>query len=173
MPGHIPRILLAGRTQTERKRRRAGIRLWDYSITSKTKARYEAAVARILPHLEAQKSLDDLDGILCDWIEWQWSRGESLGVIGDCLSGLHFFWPDLKGQLRQAWRMFKNWRRVESPIRAPPLTAPLAQAFVARAVYEGELATAALIALGFHTLLRTGELWHCASKILNLPPNVG
>ena len=83
MPGSVPRILLAGRTRADRKRRRAGIRLRDYSITNKTRERYEAAVGLLLPHLEAQPSLADLDGVLCDWIEWQWSRGESLGVIGD------------------------------------------------------------------------------------------
>ena len=158
MPGSVPRILLAGRTRADRKRRRAGIRLRDYSITNKTRERYEAAVGLLLPHLEAQPSLADLDGVLCDWIEWQWSRGESLGVIGDTLSGLHFFWPEIRGRLREAWRMFKNWRRVESPVRAPPLTVQLAQAFIAKAVCAGDVAVAALIALGFHALLRTGEL---------------
>eukprot|EP00435_Cladocopium_sp_Y103_P056067 s676_g18.t1 len=158
MPASLPRILLAGRSRADRKRRRAGIRLRDFSITEKTRQRYEAAVARLLPHLEAQLNLYDLDGILSDWIEWQWVRGEPLTLIADALSGLHFFWPEIKGHLRHAWRLFKNWRRVETPARAPPLTRVLACAFVAKAVDAGRIALATLVALGYHALLRTGEL---------------
>lgn len=32
---------------------------------------------RILPFLEQQGALTDIDGITCDWIELQWSKGES------------------------------------------------------------------------------------------------
>eukprot|EP00435_Cladocopium_sp_Y103_P045333 s2195_g13.t1 len=158
MPMRVPRVLLAGRTKAERQKRRAGIRLRDYTITEKTRARYEAAVAHILPHLESQPDLGDLDGILSDWVELQWVRGEPLTLIADCLSGLHFFWPEIRGSLKQAWRLFKSWRRVETPARAPPLTISLACAFVAKAVDAGKLPLAALLALGFHALLRTGEL---------------
>ena len=158
MPASLPRILLAGRTRADRQRRRAGIRLRDFTITEKTRKRYEVAIAHILPHLEAQESLHDLDGVLSDWIEWQWVRGESLSLIADGLSGLHFFWPEIRGQLRQAWRLFKSWRRVETPARAPPLTLQLARAFVAKAVDAGKIALGTLVAIGFHGLLRTGEL---------------
>lgn len=156
--GHLPRVMLAGRNNADRRRKRAGIRLRDFTISQKTKERYESAVARVLPFLEAQPNLDDLDSILVEWIEVQWARGEPLTYIADCLSGLHFLWPDLRGLLRQAWRLFKSWRRIETPSRAPPMTVALAQAFVARAVAQHNLAFAALIAIGFHGLLRTGEL---------------
>ena len=158
MPAAQPRILLAGRTRADRRRNRAGIRLRDYTITEQTKRRYEKAVAQILPYLEAQKNLLDLDGILADWVELQWVKGESFTLIADLLSGLHFYWPELRGQLRHSWRLFKSWRRVETPSRAPPLTCDLACAFTAKAVAAGNLSLAALIAIGFHGLLRTGEL---------------
>eukprot|EP00435_Cladocopium_sp_Y103_P031029 s3055_g7.t2 len=146
------------KTTADRKRRRAGIRLRDYTIAAKTRIRYESAVARVLPFLEAQPSLHDLDGVLTDWIELQWTKGEPLTYIADALSGLHFFWPEVRGLLRQAWRTFRSWRRIEAPCRAPPLTLALARAFVAKAVADNCLALATLIALGFHGLLRTGEL---------------
>eukprot|EP00435_Cladocopium_sp_Y103_P000532 s2010_g1.t1 len=146
------------RSRADRQRKRAGIRLRDFAITERTRLRYESAVACILPHLEAQENLFDLDGILCDWIEWQWARGESLTLIADGLSGLHFFWPEVRGQLKLAWRLFRSWRRVEAPARAPPLTIQLACAFLAKAVDAGQLGLASLIGLGFHALLRTGEL---------------
>lgn len=94
----------------------------------------------------------------CDWIEAQWARGGSVNFIADALSGLHFYWPKLRGQLRTAWRLFKQWRRVEAPSRAPPITVVLVRAIVCRAVEREELDFAVLIALGFHALLRTGEL---------------
>ena len=158
MPRAGPRVLLAGKTAAERRERRAGYKLRDFSITSKTRSRYEHAVGRLVPFLEAQRSLDHLDDIICEWIEWQWSKGESVNFIADTLSGLHFFWPQLRGILREAWRLFKHWRRVEAPSRAPPLTVLLVKAIVCRAVQKGDLTFAALIALAYHALLRTGEI---------------
>lgn len=154
----LPRVLLAGRARRQRLRNRAGIRLRDFSFAAKTRARSEAAVARLLPFMEAQPNLCDLDGLLCDWMEQQWARGELLGHIADALSGLHHFWPEMKGRLREAWRLFKNWRRIEVPSRAPPITAVLVRAFVTKAFDDHNLALSTLIAIGFHCLLRTGEL---------------
>ena len=105
MVQRLPRIVLAARTQDERRRRRAGIRLRDFSTTKKTRERYEVAVGRLLPYLEAQKDLSNLDFVLADYIEYQWAKGESLHHIADGLSGLHFFLPELRGLLRQSWRM--------------------------------------------------------------------
>lgn len=158
MGRHLPRVLLAAKSQRERRRRRAGIRLRDYSITEKTRLRYEKAVARLLPFLESHQDLSDIDAILCDYIELQWSQGESLYFISDGLSGLHFYWPEIRGHLRNAWRCFKTWRRIEAPARAPPLTVMLVRAMISRAVHLNHLSFACLLALGFHGLLRTGEL---------------
>lgn len=168
MPRHLPRVVLAARTREGRQQQRKGIRLRDFTITSKTRLRYESAVGRILPFLESQESLQDMDGIVGDFMELQWSRGESVGWIADVLSGLHFFWPELRGMLRQSWRLFRQWRRVEAPQRAPPLTLLIVQAVVARAVERADLTFAALFALGFHCLLRTGELLAVQYKDLEL-----
>ena len=155
MPRTIPRVVLAGKTQRARQKQRARIRLRDFTIANKTKLRYESAVARILPFLEQHSDLRDLDYIVCEWIELQWARGESIGWIADTLSGLHFFWPEIKGLLRQSWRMFRSWRRVEAPQRAPPMIVNVAKAIIGRAVELGEMAFACLIGLGFHCMLRT------------------
>ena len=146
MPRHVPRVLLAGQTQRERQNRRWGIRLRDFTITQKTKERYEKAVANLLPFLEEQPG------------QLAWARGDPVNAIADALSGLHHFWPAIRGQLRQSWRLFKSWRRVESPVRAAPLTVDLVRAFIARAIDCNQLAFATLVGLGFHCLLRTGEL---------------
>ena len=91
-------------------------------------------------------------------MELQWSRGEAVGYIADVLSGLHFSMPELRGTLRHSWRLFRQWRRVEAPQRAPPLTVWIVKAVIARALEIDQLAFAALFAVGYHCLLRTGEL---------------
>lgn len=156
----VPRVVPAGRTERDRRRHRAGTNLRDFTITEQTRQRYRKAVLRLLPYLEANTSPSpgSLDETICEWIEMQWVRGTPLSYIADSLSGLHHYWPQLKGNLRECWRLFKSWRRIEAPCRAPPLTGVLARAFIARAVEQGQLALGTLLALGFHGLLRTGEL---------------
>lgn len=168
-----PRVLLAGKSQAERRRLRAGIRLRDYTITEKTRARYSAAVSKLLPFLEAQPELSQLDSVISEWIELEWVRGTPLCHIADALSGLHHFWPEIKGKLREAWRLFKSWRRIEQPSRAPPITAVLVRAFVGKAVLSNQLAFATLLALGFHGLLRTGELLNLQFRDLEINPTCG
>lgn len=146
MSVRTPRLILAGKTQKERRQRRRGIRLKDFSVTEKTRLRYLSAVAKVLPVLESCPCFRDYDIWLCEWIEQQWARGEPLCYISDALSGLHFYMPECKGTLRQAWRMFKDWRKVEAPTRAPPITSLLVRAIVARAVQKNQLAFATLVA---------------------------
>lgn len=153
-----PRVVPAGRATAARQRNRAGIRLRDFTITEQTRQRYYTAVRRLLPYLEEQPDLTNLDEVICEWIELEWVKGAPLSYIADSLSGLHHYWPQLKGNLRECWRLFKSWRRIEAPNRAPPLTAQLARAFIACAVESDQLALAVLLAIGFHGLLRTGEL---------------
>eukprot|EP00435_Cladocopium_sp_Y103_P009201 s976_g2.t1 len=150
-------VRILRRTRAERCKRRKGISLKAFTIAEKTRKRYEVAVGLILPFLE-QHGLENCDDLICEWIELQWARGESVSVIADCFSGLHYFLPYLKGTLKQAWRLFKSWRRVETPCRAAPITVLLVKAMVARAVDLKDVAFATFLALGFHALLRSGEL---------------
>lgn len=168
-----PRILLAGKTQKERQQRRIGLRLQDFSIAEKTRLRYRTAVARVLPTLESCPSFQDYDIYLCEWIEAQWARGEPLCHISDALSGLHFFMPETRGKLKLAWRMFKDWRKIEAPARAPPITCVLVRAIVARAVHRNQLSFALLISLGFHALLRTGELLNLRYRDIEFSEHCG
>eukprot|EP00435_Cladocopium_sp_Y103_P054012 s1016_g17.t1 len=141
--------VLTGQALGHKSPTHASVRAWR---------RYESAVSLILPYLEQSGHPDSWDDVISDWVEAQWARGESVNLIADCLSGLHFFVPHLKGCLRQSWRLFKAWRRVETPNRAAPLTVTIAKAMVGRAVELEEIRFASLVALGFHALLRTGEL---------------
>ena len=117
-----------------------------------------SAVARVLPFVEQCNLPDELDQICEDWVEREWTRGTPLGLIGDALSGLHFFWPKVKGLLRGSWRLYRNWRKIEAPQRAPPLPWRTCRALVAILLDAESLSLAFLVALGFHAFLRTGEL---------------
>ena len=77
---------------------------------------------------------------------------------GDALCGLQHYWPQVKGELRGAWRLYRNWRRIEVPQRAPPLPRSIALALIGLFLKWEEPQMAFLVGLGFHTFLRTGEI---------------
>ena len=91
MKGRVPRVVLAGKSRADRRAKRAGIRLKDFTISSKTKARYEAAVARILPYLEQQSSLVEMDSLVVEWIEAQWISGEALTYVLEDVQALEAY----------------------------------------------------------------------------------
>ena len=157
-PAARQRWVRKGKTQQERRRARQGISLRSLGISSKTEHRYLTAVAKVLPILEPCTSLDLLDPLCEDWIEHEWVKGTPLGLIGDALSGLHFFWPQVKGWLKGSWKLYKNWRKIEVPQRAAPLPLSVCKALVGLLLETDQVSLAFLIALGFHTYLRTGEL---------------
>ena len=167
------RRIQKGRTQAERKAVRKGVSLRGAGISPLTEARYTSAMALALPFLEAASTLEDLDPICEDWIEYEWHRGTSLGSIGDCLCGLHYFWPQVKGYLKGSWKLYKNWRRLEIPQRAPPLPRLVARAFISRLLEWNEPEMAFLLALGFHTYLRTGEMLRLEFRDLLLDEDHG
>eukprot|EP00438_Fugacium_kawagutii_P022174 Skav235069 [mRNA] locus=scaffold3466:36062:45450:- [translate_table: standard] len=173
MPRTAPRVVLAGATARQRRASRQGISLRDLSITEKTRQRYLSALGRLLPFLEQHPDPRTYDSVICDWIEYQWARGEALTHIADSLSGLHFYWPALKGTLRQSWRMFRNWRRIEAPARAPPITPNIVAAMIVLAIERNQLAFGVLVAIGFHGLLRTGELLALQFQDIEFTPQCG
>ena len=145
-------------SNADRAAARRGVSLWNATIKLATLLRYQAAVRLVLPFLEGVRSFSEVDGALSDWIDLAWGQGLPLGTIGDALSGMQHLWPQCRRQLHHSWRLFRAWRKIEPPCRAPPLPARLASAFLAWCVFHGELALGVLVGLGFHCLLRTGEL---------------
>eukprot|EP00435_Cladocopium_sp_Y103_P073136 s379_g42.t1 len=112
----------------------------------------------------------DLDPLCEEWVEQQWIAGTPLGLIGDALCGLQHYWPQLKGELRGAWKLYHNWRRIEVPQRAPPLPRSIALALVGLFLHWEQPQMAFLLALGFHTFLRTGEMLNLEHRDVHLFP---
>ena len=76
-------------------------------------------------------SWESLDEQLADWVESQWREGESLGSVSDALCGLSFHLP---------------------------LPSFILWGLVGFSIHRDWPRMAALLALGFHAMLRTGEL---------------
>eukprot|EP00435_Cladocopium_sp_Y103_P016708 s1499_g4.t1 len=158
MPRAVRRPIRKGKSLADRLAARHGISLRGVGIKPKTEQRYNSAVSLLLPILEEASTMDDLDPLCEDWIECQWSTGTPLGIIGDALCAVHFYWPQVQGYLRGAWKLYRNWRRIEVPQRAPPLPRWICRALVGFFLDREQPEMAFLLALGFHTYLRTGEI---------------
>ena len=85
-------------------------------------------------------------------------------TIGDGLSALHFFQPWTRKQIPHSWKLFRTWRRIEVPARAPPLTLQLVRSMAAFELSNSNLEMACILLLGFHCLLWTGELLQVAAE---------
>lgn len=145
-------------TRKERKAARVGVNLAEAGISEKTRKGYLTALQRLMPALEGVSTPSQLDVAVAHWLENAWEDGETLYVVSNALCGLHFFEPLTKHCIPTAWRLFATWRKLEWPSRAPPLTASIVKSLANYALTHKDLFFAALLALGFFALLRTGEL---------------
>ena len=158
MPTAVRNFWPGQATRQQRQAARADIVLENVGVSPATQQRYLTAVQRmshLLPLVSTETSFDDL---VADWIQAEFEDGCPLYLVGDALSGIHHFEPFTKKKLPKSWRLYSIWRRYEVPCRAPPLTQDITLAMAGWCVVRGELVMAALILLGFHALLRTGEL---------------
>ena len=92
----------------------------------------------------------DMDEKVSDWIQASWEKGDSLHL--DTMSLGH------ASSCHSLGRYSLFWRKLESPNRAPPLTATIINAWVMCAISHLDLEFAAMLCLGFYGLLRTGEM---------------
>ena len=145
-------------TRTDRQRARKNIILEEVGITTSTLERYYTAVSRLLPSIDEVDTEVALDEAIAAWIQNEFEDGTPLHMIGDALSGLHHFEPYTRKKLPKSWRLFSIWRKYEVPFRAPPITQDIVLAMAGWCLSQSELTMAALLLLGFHCLLRTGEL---------------
>ena len=79
------------RSKVERRQERAGLRLEDLSITTKTRQIYYEGARALLPLVEKARDEADLDEKIAEWIQSQWERGATLYSINAALCGLQHF----------------------------------------------------------------------------------
>ena len=153
----MPPVVINRRTVQQRRLARRGLRLLDIAISTKTRKRYWSAMQKIAYLLDAASSSTHLDVLLASYIEDQWELGAGLSLVGDTLSAVHHYVLQTRHHLPQSWRLFRIWRKVEIPSRAPPLPALVVLAIAGKALEDGNLAFAIIMTLGFHCFLRTHE----------------
>eukprot|EP00435_Cladocopium_sp_Y103_P024907 s1976_g6.t1 len=173
-PGPRKPRLIAGRfSRAERIRQRSRIELEDAALTPKTLTRYYAALRKLLPFVEKACSEDSLDSWVCKWVRRMWKSGEPILTVGDGLSALHFYEPWTKRRIPHAWKLFSIWRRIEVPSRAPPLTWKLVESMAAYEWEHEHYEMATVLLLGFHCLLRKGELLSVTADDFSLGKRTG
>ena len=161
------------RTKAERVHERRNVLLWDAAITKNTQERYYIGLSRLLPQLTKCDTLIQIDEVAAEWIQTCWETGESLHIVNDALCGLHHYQPWTRGHLSTAWRLFKVWRKVEAPNRAPPITISIIYPMAMYALAHDNVVFASMLLLGFFGLLRTGELLQLRTADLLLGPTQG
>lgn len=160
-------------TRAQRQTARKDILLSDVGVTAATLERYYTAVQRMAPVLALASTEVAMDEAIADWIQREFERGCPLHLVGDALSGFHHFQPWTRRKLPKSWRLYSIWRRYEIPCRAPPITQDITLAMAGWCLLQGELTMSALLLLGFHALLRTGELLQIRAVDFMLDRDVG
>ena len=116
--------------------------------------------------LVVPNSATELDSIVSDYQEGLWTDGKGRTEGSNLLAALQDAQPHLKGKLKTSWRLMKTWVTHEVPNRASPLTLDLLHLLVGYALFKGQHMFALSLLLGFHGLLRTGELLNVKAKTL-------
>jgi hypothetical protein len=166
--------VLEGHNAADRaeKRRQLGT-LKSLTVQPVTRARYEQArndfyqwlrsENLILPH-----SAKQLDLVVSDYLEFLWAKGKGRTEGSNILAGLQDAQPHLKGNLKQSWRLMKAWVTHEVPNRAPPLSLDCLYVMVGYSLFKEWTTFALSLLLGFHGLLRTGELLSVRAKHISV-----
>ena len=155
---------LEGRDRaTRQEQRRALGPLRNLTVQPATRARYDKALEKFRDYLrsEGRRFPDDpqvLDFWLSHYIEVLWESGEGRALAADTIASIQDFRPAVKGRLSSSWRLMKTWSTTELPNRAPPLPQEALDILVGYSLFRDDPLFALSLLLGFHGLLRTGEL---------------
>eukprot|EP00435_Cladocopium_sp_Y103_P061990 s1215_g23.t1 len=119
--------------------------------------------------------------LMTDWIAQGtcWPGGEQGYTLPTALKSIERKRPPPspagyhRNRIPLSWRLFKVWRKIEAPNRAPPLTQQVVEAWILYAIDHRNLNFAAMLALGFFGLLRTGEFLQIRPVDLMIGPQSG
>lgn len=165
-PGGANRRAVVSREDRIKTRQQLG-KLRDMLISPNLKTRYERAVQRffLFERLSGEcfsKSTLDLDDGLASFIEHLWQEGEPRYWGEDTVSGFTKFVPALRGSFTVSWSLITAWQRNELPQRCVPIDLQTIKAFCGYAVHLGEPEFALTLAIGYHGILRTAEMYNIA-----------
>ena len=131
-------------------------------------SRYRRAVLVVLSFLTEARiqvsAWSELDSAVGIWLEYAYSEGEHKSLASDALAGLQHFVPQSVGLLKHSWKLAKVWQRLEPPVRVLPISPLLVLGFAGAALALGYMSEAALLLVGFDTMLRSGEMYSLRVK---------
>eukprot|EP00438_Fugacium_kawagutii_P023236 Skav223681 [mRNA] locus=scaffold3470:134573:139091:+ [translate_table: standard] len=162
--GPMPKRVLEAQSQEDRvKQRQALGTLRQLTVQPTTRRRYDAALAKFFDflkehHLVLPNNIAYMDNLACDYMEHLWASGAGRALAADSLASLQDHQPQLKGRLTGAWRLLRAWNQTEIPSRAPPMPLEVLDAMVGLALFRKEPLFGLSLLVGFHGLLRTGEI---------------
>ena len=178
MATKVKRTITDCRAVLRRDQRALLGRLRDRIINSKTQLQYERAVTRFFAFHRARRASPmctnswfdplHLDLALCSFIESLWDEGDSKNETIDCVSGVLHYLPQLKGKVPGSKRLLVAWGQVRIAGRASPLNTFFLAALAGKAVALNDRRLAVSLLLGFHCMLRTGELLKIRKMDLSL-----
>ena len=164
----------ANASDRARQRRNLGT-LRELTVQPATKRRYNRALDEFFVFLKSNNlslptKKNDLDPLVCDYIEHMWSTGVGRGQANDTVAALQDQQPNIRGHLQGAWRLLKTWSVNEVPNRAPPLPEEVVMAMAGWAFFKGHYSFGISLVIGFYTMLRSGELLGLASSHIMCRP---
>ena len=162
--GQMPKRHLEGSTQEARAtmRQRLGS-LKSLTVQPVTRKRYDAALESFFQYLRSEKLILPtgamaIDRVCSDYLEYLWAQGHGRSDASNFIAALQDTQPHLRGKLAQSWRLLKAWVTNEVPNRAPPLPLQMLESMVGHALFKKDFGFALSLLVGFHGLLRTGEI---------------
>ena len=174
-----PRVVLAlaNRRQRQHARRQLGT-LADLTVAPATLRSYVDAVDRFTNYLDARaitypRTLRALDSLLSEYLESLWFEGDPKSWAANAISGIQHFIPSARHHLPGSWRLYGPWSRREMPSRAPPILKLQVYALAHYCREQRWFSTMLLLLVGFHTLLRTGELLAMRCQDVHIDPRTG
>ena len=143
------------------QRRRQG-RLRDLRVGAAALKRYTEAVLRFCAWLWLEgelpaEQLQALDLQLVRYIESLWAEGDAKALAGNAISGVQHMLM-VRRCFPAAWGVYSVWNRVEMPHRVPPMLLEIVLAMAGVFITRQRRDLAVAVLLGFHCMLRTGEL---------------
>ena len=158
------KVHIEGKDKASRQQQRRALGpLRQLAVQPATRARYDKALEKFRTYLreESRRFPDDpltLDFWLSHYIEFLWETGEGRALACDSIAAVQDYKPSVKGRLPSSWRLMKTWSSTEIPSRAPPVPTEALEILVGYSLFKKDDLFALSLLLGFHGLLRTGEL---------------
>ena len=159
-----PAAVAAQDSRVKRLAARAGKgSLQDRRVHPRTLRLYREHAAALFRWCRAQgyaipETCVEFDHILSIYAEDLYESGDSRRALAYTLSAVSFFVPSVSKRIPGAWRLHSIWGKCEPPQRTPPLTKGMVQAIAGHFVGEDLPEAATCVLLGYHCLLRTGEM---------------